>query len=141
MPTAYATAADVEEDLGADLYRALADRDGDGSADDSAVDAALAAAGSVIDGYIARKLPASGTLPTIPAWLKQAAIDLAVYDLAETPSEAQKNKHDAAIRKLEAVAAGRMSLGVPLATNQLDDDVEFESADHVMTREGLAGIL
>ncbi|MBO6937543.1 MAG: DUF1320 domain-containing protein [Deltaproteobacteria bacterium] len=141
MPTVYATAADVREDLGENRYMALSDRDGDGSADTTAVDLALANASSTIDGYIVGKLPVGGELATVPAWLKKVAIDLAIYDLSETPSEAIKDKHLEAMKMLRDCARGLLELGVPVPTVQSESEVDFDGPDHVFKRSQTTGML
>jgi len=141
MPTVYATAADVQEDLGENLYGDLADRDGDGSAETTAVDLALANASSTIDGYIAGRLPVGGELAVVPAWLKKVAIDLTVHDLAETPSEGQVKKYDEAMKMLRDCARGLLELGVPIPTAQAEGEVDFDGPDRVMSREQTSRML
>lgn len=140
MPTVYATAADVEADQGTDLYLYIADRDADGVADEAAVNASIARASSLVDGYVARYL-VNGQLPVVPLWLHQAAIDLTVYDLVESPTESQTKKRDEAMQALRDVAAGRLLLGVPETDSQMESEMEVVACDQVFSRYSTAGIL
>jgi phage gp36-like protein len=141
MPTVYVTPEELEEHLGEDEFLALTDRDADGGSDTAAVSSALSKASALVDGYISRKLPASGVLPVVPEWLKQATIDLAVYYIVDFATDTQEKKHDDALRVLRDVAAGRLDLGVPLASSQLEAEIEILSPEHVMCRDSLGRIL
>lgn len=141
MPNVYATAEELETHLGSDEFLVITDRDADSNADSDAVADALAEASSLIDGFIARKLPAGGSLSVVPTWLKTVAMNLAVYELVPVPSQNDKDKRDEGLRLLRDVAAGKLALGVVLSAAQTKDDIVYEGPDFVMTREGLAGIL
>lgn len=79
------------------------------------VDQAIAAADTLINGYIGERysIPFSG----VPELLKTLALDLTVYRLylrrkKGEPPEAVKAAHDNALKLLRDVQAGKLSLGV-----------------------------
>jgi phage gp36-like protein len=122
----YATAAELEDNIGADRFARLVDRDADDSPDSTAVDAALANASSFADSYIARFLPLA---EPYPASLRLAVIDLAVYDLAgEHATDLEREKRNNAARWLEHIAAGRASLGVVTPATSPDTEIPYVAA-------------
>ncbi|OGB82020.1 MAG: hypothetical protein A2496_05300 [Burkholderiales bacterium RIFOXYC12_FULL_60_6] len=111
----YATLADILEQLPeADLI-GLTDDLGIGEVNQGAVDRAIADADSMIDSYIQARYPAP--LSPVPSSIRRIAVDLAVYDLhsrrgsLEIP-EPRKDRHKAALRFLEQLAEGKLTLGV-----------------------------
>lgn len=113
----YATPADLATRYGADRLVDLTDRAGTGLADDPMIAQALADAQAEVDGYLAARyaLP----LPTVPPLLARLVCDMAIYNLLSLRrmgdvEDARKRFEDAR-RLLEALAAGRVSLGLPAA--------------------------
>lgn len=107
----YITEADLITRFGQTEITQLADRDGDGQPDTAVVDQALADADALINGH----LQAVHTLPltTVPELVKMLAGDIARYQLYEDrATETVQKRYDAAVRTLEKIAAGRMSLGL-----------------------------
>jgi len=109
---AYATRADIEAVYGLTLLPGIADYDHDGAVDDAVVMAALDHATGVINSHLSvrYKLP----LPTVPAFLKAAAIDLAVYRIANTADRLtteMRQRYEDHIRHLERIADGKAGLG------------------------------
>ncbi|QOX79797.1 DUF1320 domain-containing protein [Trichlorobacter lovleyi] len=82
------------------------------------IDQAIAAADTLINGYIGERysIPFTG----VPELIKTIALDLAVYRLylrrkKGEPPEAVKAAHDNALKLLRDVQSGKLSLGVTAA--------------------------
>ena len=122
----YATAAELEDNIGADRFARLVDRTADDVPDTTAVTAALANASSFADSYIARFLPLA---EPYPASLRLAVIDIAVYDLAgEHATDLEREKRNNAARWLEHMASGRASLGVTSPATSPDTEIFVSAA-------------
>lgn len=110
---AYASAQDIVELYGqAALY--VADHDRDGAADAGVVERALASAEAEIDTYIGARYPLP--LATVPAFLKQLCVDIAVYRLAlsaDVLTEEHRRRYDDAIKHLMRIAEGKAALVFP----------------------------
>lgn len=113
----YATPADLATRYGLDRLIDLTDRAGTGLADDPMIAQALADAQAEVDGYLAVRyaLP----LPSVPPLLARLTCDMAIYNLLSLRrmgdvEDARKRFEDAR-RLAEALAAGRVSLGLPAA--------------------------
>lgn len=140
MPVAapYATPSNVQAELGANAYLALVDRDGDGDPDTSEVEAALLRASSLADVYLSRHLP----LDEAPTWLVGAVVDIAIYRLSgANVAEAERQRYEDAIKTLEAVQRGKGGVGFGPSDAMLDDDIEIDAPEHVMTREHTRGAM
>lgn len=138
----YATLADLQRAYGEELLHILADRDGGGSLDTEAVDQALASASAMIDGYLGGRY----TVPVspIPPILATYAVDIAVYNLASGPglmTDDRRERYKDAIRFLERVADGKITLGVntppPAAASTSLPDIS--SATKIFDRESMKG--
>lgn len=106
----YATQADIVATYG-DHALASADRDGDGLPDTPAVDSALAWAAATIDSYLSRQYPLP--LLAVPSDISGAAIDLALYRLAQTAdvlTDELVTRQKAAILRLQDYARGTARL-------------------------------
>ncbi|MEC4724520.1 DUF1320 family protein [Shewanella sp. D64] len=108
----YATSAQMIARFGEDELVSLTDRDG--SAEGivgSVLDVALNDATALINGYLAGRY----TLPlvTAPEMLERLSCDIARYGLYDNGASEQVSKRfDDAVRFLEMVAAGRITLGI-----------------------------
>lgn len=146
----YATPAALLDRLGApDLLALLGDRATDPT-DPAAVLAALEAAPSVqralgdaqaeIDGYLAGRyaLP----LATVPPVLERLACDVARYRLYERrPTDEIRQRYEDAVRVLEQIARGTVTLGLPAADTPapVAGRVEFTGAPRRFSRDSLQG--
>jgi phage gp36-like protein len=116
----YAVQADLVERFGELEMVQLTDRQGLGIIDADVLDRALQDADAEINGYIGSRV----TLPltSVPKILVGYACDIARYKLyADDPIENVRNRYKDAIRFLELVGQGKLSLGVttenePVAT-------------------------
>lgn len=138
--SAYCTLDDLITRFGADEVKGNADRDGDGIVDADVVAAAIAAASSIIDGYIGARyaLP----LVSVPATLKSICEDLARHALTTVePMKIVIDNRDAAIARLKDISRGIAVLDVPSpapadpASSGLQ--ILFEPGDRSMSRAEL----
>jgi phage gp36-like protein len=136
---AYATREDIELAYGEELLHILADRDDGGSVDTESVDRALVDASAFIDGYLGSRYTVPIT-PT-PAILKRYAVDVAVHYLADRAgvnTDERRQRYTDAVRFLERVAEGKLSLGAstPPPTSG-NNTAQIASADRVFTRDNM----
>ncbi|ANK79391.1 MAG: hypothetical protein TEF_00255 [Rhizobiales bacterium NRL2] len=139
----YTTKADMTARFGARELEQLTDRDGQaGAIVDSVLDSAIATAEAEINGYLVKRY----TLPLAdpPAQLTAWAADMARYYLhVHSVPETVRTRHEAAVKGLQQVARGLMSLG--------DDDAgdsaaasegapEFTSPGRTFSRQSLKGL-
>ena len=108
----YATRAQMQARFGESELISLTDRNGSaGSIVSSVLDVALHDATALINGYLAGRY----TLPlvTAPDMLARLCCDIARYGLYDNGASEQVSKRfDDAVRFLEMVAAGKISLGI-----------------------------
>jgi len=108
----YATAQELIDRYGETELIQLTDREGLGVVDLARVNDALTAVSETIDGFVRRRyrLP----LPATPGLLRDLCLQLARAALYthETPP-AVKEAADNALRLLERIGDGRLSLGLP----------------------------
>jgi len=137
----YATQADLTDYIGLAGLIAISDRDDSGEVDADSVTAALADASSTVDSYISKWLP----LADVPLVLRRHTMAIAVYSLANNgETEDQRKRYEDAIRWLEKVAAGTVSLGIPPAVEDPSATigvVTYHTATRVMSRSTLRGVL
>jgi len=132
----YTTQAALIDRFGEEELLQLADRDGDGVIDTAVVDQAITDADAEIDGY----LGAGGyTVPLDPAPTVIASLsaDITRYRLHDDLAPpAVRTRYEDARRMLEAIAAGRVSLGANDATGSAGSP-EFEAPGRVFSRSTL----
>jgi phage gp36-like protein len=109
MP-AYATQSDIVTLYGQNAL-VVADHNRDGAADSAAVTRALTSASGEIDTYLHARytLP----LPEVPGFLKQLAVDIALYRLAlsaDVLSEEHRKRYEDALGHLRRIAKGEAAL-------------------------------
>lgn len=118
----------------------------DAAAVQAALEAAPAAqrglsdADAEIDGYLAGRyaLP----LATVPPVLERLACDIARYRLHErAPTEAVRQRYEDAVRVLEQIARGTVTLGLPVAQTPAPavGQVEFSAPARRFSRDSLGG--
>lgn len=107
----YCTLTDLQDRFGEPEILQLSDHAGAGTLDETTVDQAIADADAEIDSYLAGvfALP----LATIPANLTRIACDITRYRLYhEAHPEVVLERYKVAIRYLELVAQGKITLGL-----------------------------
>lgn len=139
---AYSTQADITEQLPLDDLISLSDDAGIGEVDASVVSRAIADADARIDAYCQNRY----TLPLdpVPSMIRLISVDLAIGNLFARRSldlpEVRKDRQKEAIRALEQVAAGKLSLGaVTPAPVSTGNDVSISSQTRIFDRTTMAG--
>lgn len=110
---AYCTQSDIEKQLPQAELVQLTDDDADGSPDTGVVDEAIAEADAEIDSYLARRYEVP--LDPVPVLVKKLSVDLAIWNLYSRRSvdePIRKERYQAAVKLLQAIADGRATLGV-----------------------------
>lgn len=139
---AYSTLDDIKKLLPEEALIQLTDDEGLGLVNQGRVDEAIAQADAEIDSYCASKYAVP--FYTVPAIAKKISVDLAIYNLysrkvdiiPETRGERYKN----AIRQLEGISKGAISLGVdPAPAAPADSGAETNKTDRIFTRDSMGG--
>ncbi|MCE9679613.1 DUF1320 domain-containing protein [Shewanella sp. AS1] len=139
----YATAEQMIARFGEQELIALTDRDGTaGGVVMTVLDTAIADASAIIDGYLAGRyaLPLANPLPV----LARLCCDMARYGLYDDAvSDAVAKRNDDAVRFLEKVAQGSITLGVSSEGAQAvpQDMPEIHSAGSVFARPSSKGFI
>jgi len=120
----YATLADLQAMLDNAVLVDLTDDDGTGTVDTTKVTQALETADVEIDAYLGERYPLP--LTAVPAIVTKVAADLAIFNLyarRSGPPEHWQKRYDNAIRLLDKVRTGELSLGAtdPQATGSSDE--------------------
>ncbi|WP_417262621.1 gp436 family protein [Celeribacter sp.] len=144
----YATQSDIEELYGSDILH-IADRDGDGVPEADAITRACVSASAEIDTHLHARyaLP----LPEVPEYLRQLAVDIAIYRLAQTAdvlSEEMRTRYEDALAALRRIAEGKAAL-VFSPTDEDGDGVDDDTTprpivvggpEREFTREKMKGL-
>lgn len=132
----YALKADMLEEFSESELLQLTDRDTPplGAINDAVLDRALAGASAEIDGYLVRYAGAALDLPILTRY----CCDMARYRLYRdaAPEEVRLRYRDA-VRFLEMVAAGKISLGASAESAASAGTVSFTTGQKVFAREDL----
>ena len=115
----YATPQDLIDRLGAREATAISDRAGTGQPNTAVLASALALAEDEVNSYVGRRyaLPLvnkSGQPAAVPSVLQRLVIDIARYRQTGTEimeTETIRNRFKDAVRLLEQIAEGKISLG------------------------------
>lgn len=113
----YCTTSDYVERYSEEELIERTDRDGTGVVDDAVFGQASADADAEIDGYLGTRhaLP----LVSVPPLMVKLACDIVRYRLfADMVPEEVRRRYEDARRLLEAIAAGRVTLGLPTPAAQ-----------------------
>ena len=107
----YATVDDMIAAFGEAPLVELTDRAGTGNLDTEVLAAAMARAEAEVDGYLKQRYPAG--LNTESDLVRGIVCDLCRYNLyvSDAPETVVERKQNA-VRQLQSIAAGRLSLGV-----------------------------
>lgn len=137
----YCTTQDLIDRFGEDeLIQLTAEVDSlggfSGSGNQVQIDRAIADAAATIDSYLAGRYPLP--LDQIPPVLNRHACDMVRYFLQDrSPLEEVTNRYNAAIRFLEKVASGAITLGIDALGNRPDtfDGALIQSSGSVFSRK------
>lgn len=110
---AYATLADVQDQLSEAELIQLTDDAGAGEVDEDVAARAIADADAIIDGYIGVRTAVP--LSPVPPILRTYSVDLAIYNLysrrQDSMPEVRKERHAEAMKYLGWIAEGKISMG------------------------------
>jgi phage gp36-like protein len=122
----------------------LTDDEDTGSVNQARVDEAIAQADSEIDGYLGERYAVP--LSPVPPVIRKLSVDMAVYHLysrrAEDIPETRRDRYRHAVRFLEGVSRGSVSLGLdPAPSGPTDSSAETNKSEdgNVFSREKLKG--
>ncbi|EEG08959.1 gp436 family protein [Pseudogulbenkiania ferrooxidans] len=136
----YATRQDMVTTIGERELIELTDREQTGAINDSVLAGALATAEAEVDSYLAGRYPLP--FPNPPLVLTAYTCDIARYHLGRdgdvVVSENMRERYRDAIRYLEKVAEGKVSLGRDATGEEVatEDTVVMESGGRVFGRSG-----
>lgn len=138
----YCTLEDIQEQIPEEELIALTDDAGNDVIDTSAVDRAIEDADGEIDGYCGRRY--SVPLSPVPKIIRKFSVDIAIYNLfsrREGAPEERRTRYKDAVRFLENVAKGIISLGVddPDGTPAESNAPRISSGDRVFSRSSMRG--
>lgn len=135
---AYATQSDMAARFGEDELIELTDRERAGQIDVTVLESGLADASAEIDSYLAGRYAVP--LAQAPRFLAGLCCDIARYRLCGTgmrTTEEINDRYKNAVRFLEKVASGAVSIGPAPATGQVpaaDNPVMFNAGEKVFRR-------
>lgn len=141
---AYSTIDDIKKLIPETSVIQLTDDEGNGLVNQARVDEAIASADGEIDSYCGGRYTVPFT--TVPEIVKKISVDIAIYNLysrkVETIPETRAERYKNAIRQLESIAKGLVSIGIvpepassnaaPVYTNRTEDD-------RIFTKDNLSG--
>lgn len=130
----YAVKADMLEEFSENELIQLTDRDipQAGAIVDAVLNRAIDGASAEIDGYLARY---AGQVLALPI-LTRYCCDMARYRLyRDAAPEEVRNRYKDAIRFLEMVASGKISLGAPAEAAASATTIQFTAGQKVFARE------
>lgn len=139
---AYCTLTDIKKLIPETLIIQLTDDENIGTVNQSRVDEAIAQADAEIDSYCGGRYAVPFT--TVPDIAKKISVDIAIYNLysrrVESLPETRADRYKNAIRQLEGIAKGLVSIGEqpePPAPDTGGTQINVTSNDRVFTRETL----
>lgn len=134
MSQTYCTAGDLESRYSPSIVADLS------MGDPARVDQAIADASALISGYIGSRytLPIEGPQPILVG----VACQIVRYSLDLDPDETVRAAHDQAIKTLEKIARGVITLGVPSADSPASHDTaEIVSDPSIWSRSASRGFI
>lgn len=141
---AYSTLTDLKKLLPEDSLIQLTDDEGAGVVNSERISEAIASAEAEIDAYCGGNYSVPFAAP-VPDLVKKCSVDIAIYNLysrrVEEIPETRSDRYKNAIRQLEGIAKGTISIGeatAPTAATN-SDQAEISSVDRIFTREKLDG--
>jgi phage gp36-like protein len=139
---AYCALDDLKKLLPEERIIELTDDEDLGTVNQARVDEAISQADAEIDGYLGERY--SVPLTAVPAVVKKLSVDMAVYHLysrrAEEMPETRKDRYRHAVRFLEGVSKGTVSLGAdpaPGAPAESHAETNKSEDGNVFSRETL----
>jgi phage gp36-like protein len=140
----YSTQTDIIKLLPEDTLIQLTDDEGVGVVSDERVSEAISQADAEIDSYCGSRYAVP--FATTPDIVKKISVDLAIYNLYSRKVEeipaTRSDRYKNAIRQLEGIASGKISIGedpAPTGATSSGAEVNISSEDRTFTRDKLAG--
>ena len=138
----YATTADMRDRFDEAELRQLTDDAGAGVIDDARLQRALDDAGDLINAHLAARYDVP--IAPAPKLLTRLQCDIARrYLYRDEPPAGVKDAHDQAVRTLERLADGRMSLGLDAEGGETAQPAsggpQLSASDRVFGRDSLRG--
>lgn len=135
----YCALADIKKLLPEDVVVQLTDDEGIGAVNQARVDEAIEQADAEINSYSAVRYAVP--FSTVPDVVKKLSVDIAIYNLYSRRTEeippTRSERYKNAIRQLEGIAKGVVSLGVdpaPAASSQSPQTVDISGAKRTFSR-------
>ena len=123
---AYSTIDDIRKLLPEQELIALTDDESLGTVEQGRVTEAIAQADAEIDSYCAVRY--SVPVTPVPAMLRKLSVDIAVYSLysrtVQSAPEVRAERYRAAVRQLEGISKGTLTLGVQEAEESASTGAE-----------------
>jgi phage gp36-like protein len=139
----YCTLDDLKAQAPEQVLVHLSDDEGIGQINQARVDAAIAAATDEINGYCQARYPVP--FEPVPGFIRKLAADIALYNLfarrgydEESADKAVVDRYRAAVRTLENIARGLVTLGAPEPAPAAEG-LDVRSRERVFSREKLEG--
>jgi phage gp36-like protein len=141
---AYSTLDDIKKLVPEEVLVNLTDDEDTGSVNQARVDEAIEQADAEIDSYCGGRY--SVPFSTTPDIVKKLSVDIAIYNLYSRTlqdfPEVRRERYRNAIRQLEGISKGTVSLGVdPAPSAPTDSAAETNKAtdENVFTRDSMEG--
>jgi phage gp36-like protein len=139
----YCTLDDLKAQVPERVLIELTDDEGLGMVNQTRVDAAITAATDEINGYCQARYPVP--FNPVPGFIKKLAVDIALYNLfarrgydEESADKSIVDRYKAAIRALENIARGLVTLGAPEPAPAAEG-MDVRSSERVFSRGSLEG--
>lgn len=140
----YSTQDDITKLIPEDSLLQLTDDEGNGTIDSGRITEAISQADSEIDSYCGRRY--SVPFVTVPGIVKKISVDISIYNLysrrVEVVPETRSERYKNAIRQLEGISKGAISIGVdpaPQASTQSSNSVQIEVSEKLFSRDKMKG--
>ena len=138
----YCTQDDILQQLDEDTLVQLTDDEGSGSVDTDVVTRAISDADATIDAYCQGRY--SVPLEPVPGMIRKISVDISIYNLysrrADSVPENRLERYKNAVRFLEKVASGQISLGAATpAPETTSNSVDIDQNDRIFTRDKMSG--
>ena len=139
---AYCTQDDILQQLDENVLVQLTDDQGLGSVNSAVVTRAIMDADAAIDAYCQGHY--NVPLDPVPEMIRKLSVDISIYNLysrrADSVPENRLERYKNAIRFLEKVAAGQITLGASTpAPESTGNSVDIDQNDRIFTRDKLGG--
>lgn len=141
---AYSTIDDIKKLIPEASVIQLTDDEGNDQVNQARVDEAIASADAEIDSYCGGRYAVPFT--TAPDIIKKISVDIAIYNLysrrVEVIPETRAERYRNAIRQLEGIAKGLISIGMtpePESPNAAQVFINRTEDDRVFTKDSLSG--